>query len=271
MFNNIFSWLMGLFGFGQDPQPPSTTVGNHNSIPETNNPQHQHLDLPVVHVNEPFGTSSFDQMPVVQSFMATTDQKTLTKEDIILRVLDIEKGYVNDPKDSGGETNFGITIMVAHQHEKMLRRDFGWNGKMIDLTKPMAIHIYEENYWKPLRLDTIIKTSPFLADKLFDISVNIGMRRAGEWLQRALNAFNREQRDYLDVTEDGYVGDRTLEALNGLIRHRGKKDAVDRLIMALIVLQGYHYLEISRKYPKNETFVWGWYARLMKHLDSYFK
>lgn len=35
------------------------------------------------------------------------------KDKIINEIIRVEGGYVNDPRDSGGETNFGITVAVA--------------------------------------------------------------------------------------------------------------------------------------------------------------
>ena len=37
------------------------------------------------------------------------------KTKIINEIIGVEGGYVNDPSDSGGETNFGITVAVARQ------------------------------------------------------------------------------------------------------------------------------------------------------------
>ena len=42
------------------------------------------------------------------------------KERIINEIIRVEGGYVNNPSDSGGGTNFGITVAVARQ--------FGYSG-----------------------------------------------------------------------------------------------------------------------------------------------
>lgn len=36
------------------------------------------------------------------------------KENIINEIIRVEGEYVNDPSDSGGETNFDITLEVIH-------------------------------------------------------------------------------------------------------------------------------------------------------------
>lgn len=38
------------------------------------------------------------------------------KREIIDEIIRVEGGYVNDPADSGGETNFGVTVAVARAH-----------------------------------------------------------------------------------------------------------------------------------------------------------
>ena len=53
-------------------------------------------------------------------------------------VLQREKGYVNNPKDRGGETNFGITAETARRN--------GFTGNMRDLTRDQAVLIYKLEY-----------------------------------------------------------------------------------------------------------------------------
>ena len=268
MFNNLLNWFLNLWGVvSTPPTPPVTgTVGNHNTIPETSNPNHTHLNLKVDHVNvddEPV------VMPMFQSLVVIPKGGVLTKDDIIDSVVSVEGGYVNNPDDSGGETNFGITLTVAKTYEKALKEKFNWNGTMKSFTKPMAKYIYEIEYWAKLKLDDIYKTSPFLADKLFDLGVNVGKVRAAKWLQEALNVFNRKAADYKDIGVDGGIGKETLTALDALIKVRGKDKAIKTLLKALITRQGAHYQQIALDNEKNETFMFGWFDRLERHLDLY--
>ena len=60
----------------------------------------------------------------------------LTKfDDIIEIVLEHEGGYVNDPDDPGGETNFGI---AKRSHPDV---------DIANLTKEDAKIIYYQDYW----------------------------------------------------------------------------------------------------------------------------
>jgi len=56
-------------------------------------------------------------------------------DEIIEVVLHHEGGYVNDPKDPGGETNFGI---AKRSHPDV---------DIKNLTKDGAKEIYKEHYW----------------------------------------------------------------------------------------------------------------------------
>lgn len=282
MFTDWLKWL-----FGVDTSTPSqpngqSTIGNHNSIPETAHPNHKHQPVIVQHLNAKVAplaaTRSIsallaDQEPVVyptiQSLVQMPLGGVLTKADIINGVIQVEAGYVNNPNDKGGETNLGITAVLANEHKKTLVNEFKWDGKMKSLTKPMAVRIYEKEFWDFLNLDEIYKISPFLADKLFDIGVNVGKTRGAKWFQRALNAFNRMQKDYADIGDDGQIGKMTLTALNGFIKARGKDAAVKNLLKALICQQGAHYLDISLSREANETFTFGWFNRLDHHVDLY--
>ena len=63
--------------------------------------------------------------------------KATSFNDIIEHVLNHEGGYVDDPSDLGGETNFGIA------------KRFYPNVDIKNLTRDEAKNIYFEDYWKP--------------------------------------------------------------------------------------------------------------------------
>lgn len=164
-------------------------------------------------------------------------------------LLDIEGGYVNDPNDSGGETNFGITIRVA--------RKFGYRDKMAAMTKETALKIYKAMYWDSLSLDEVARVEASIARELFDTGVNMGIGRAGEFIQRSLNALNRNGRDYPDLIVDMDVGPRTIQALIAYINRRGRT-GVSVLLRCLNCLQGAFYIELAERRQKDESFLYGW-------------
>ena len=124
-----------------------------------------------------------------------TTVSEMTKDFIIRHAVAVEAGYVNDPADSGGETNHGITIATATEYKKDLVDKFNWDGKMINLTEAMAMYIYDKGWWQRLALDDIIAIHPFIADRLFDFGINAGRSRGAIALQRSINSFNRSQSD----------------------------------------------------------------------------
>ena len=167
-------------------------------------------------------------------------------------VVGIEGGYVDDPADSGGKTRYGITEDVA--------REFGYQGPMAKLPAETAHEIYRTGYWDKMRLDDIALPCPLLAAELFEAGVNCGPGAAASWLQIALNACNTEGSLYPDIAEDGDIGDETLGALRSLIKSATRD--VDRLLASMCnILQGAHYIELSRERKKDERFVRGWIER----------
>jgi len=58
-----------------------------------------------------------------------------------------EGGYVNNPSDPGGETNWGITRAVAV--------DNGYTGSIKLMPKETAKGIYKKMYWDRLRCDQL--------------------------------------------------------------------------------------------------------------------
>lgn len=174
----------------------------------------------------------------------------MNKKDIIDAVIAVEGGYVNDPSDSGGETNYGITVAVARAN--------GYKGSMRNLTRDIAYGIYEKQYWAKLKLDDIFAIAPKTAEKMFDIGVNAGTGRAGKWIQTSINALNYKAKyTGKDLAVDGAVGAKTVKALAKFIKHRGNKgDTVTKRM--LNALQGAHYINIATKYTKNKKYTYGW-------------
>lgn len=160
-----------------------------------------------------------------------------------------EGGYSDDPNDSGGETNHGITARVA--------RRAGYMGAMRDLTPGAAKLIGRTEYWDKLKLDQVAPLSYDVARELFDTSFNMGPVIAGLFLQRSLNVFNGQGKFYSDVTTDGQVGSMTVGALKSYLGRRGTEGSMV-LMRALNGLQCARYILLAESRAKDEEYVYGW-------------
>jgi lysozyme family protein len=173
----------------------------------------------------------------------------MTIETLLDELIGREGGYVNDPRDAGGETIWGITIATARAN--------GFTGAMRTMTREQAKAIYRSQYWIRPRFSEVEVIYPLVAEELLDTGVNMGVRKAGEFLQVALNALNNQGRDYADIGEDGAVGNATLGAIRAYKAKRGA-EGQSVLLKALNCLQGARYIELSRLRSANESFVYGW-------------
>jgi lysozyme family protein len=168
---------------------------------------------------------------------------------LLEELLRKEGGYVDHRDDRGGATNFGITEPVA--------RAAGWAGRMQDLPRDFALAIYRRRYWTGPGFATVAGIAPAVAAELFDTGVNMGPGVAIAFLQRSLNALNRQGRDWADVAIDRSIGPATLAALRRLIAVRGAAGEAT-LLKALNALQGARYIELAEGRAANESFLYGW-------------
>lgn len=173
----------------------------------------------------------------------------MTKNDIINNIIAVEGGYVDDPNDSGGETNYGITVAVA--------RENGYTGPMRDLPRQLAFDIYTAKYWDAVSADNMPVE---LAHEIVDTAVNMGVSAASKIFQRALNALNNRGKLFRDIVVDGRIGTGTIAALNSYLEVRD----LDVLIRALNCLQGTRYIELCEAHEKNESFMYGWIKNRVK-------
>jgi lysozyme family protein len=144
-----------------------------------------------------------------------------------------ESGYVNDPKDAGGETKFGISKRsYPHLDIKNLTRD-------------QARKIYFCDFWLKAKCEQIEDEN--IATKFFDLTVHTGIQQAVKLIQRALRAAR------MKVTEDGIIGSMTLIAIN-------KADPTDLLAALKSEAAGYYRL-IANTNPSQQRFIDGWLSR----------
>ena len=170
-------------------------------------------------------------------------------EQMIDELIGREGGYSFNPNDSGGETMWGITATTARRN--------GYQGAMSQMPRTTAATIYRNEYFVQPGLDKVYAVSQSIAEEMFDTSVNMGVSLAGSWLQRILNALNRQGRDYADISVDGRIGAATVDALRTFLSRRGA-DGETAILRALNCQQGARYLDVTESRPQNEDFYFGW-------------
>lgn len=144
------------------------------------------------------------------------------------RLIGHEGGYVDDPKDPGGETKWGISKR-AYPHVDIR-----------NLTREQAKEIYRQDYWLALRADDYEGAIGF---QLFDMAVNSGLGAASRTLQRAVGA-----------TEDGKIGPVTI----GLMHELGTAKVLARF--------NAERLEHLTFLPTWERFGKGWARRIADNM-----
>lgn len=163
---------------------------------------------------------------------------------MIQAVLQREGGYVNDPRDAGGETNYGITKDTA--------KVFGYTGPMRALPESTAATIYKHLYYLQPGFDKVASVYTRVADEMFDTGINMGPHNAGVFLQRLLNVLNGS-----GLKVDGAVGPATIQELSRFKQKRGAAgEAV--LLKGLDALQGERYITLAENRSANQAFLYGW-------------
>lgn len=180
-----------------------------------------------------------------------------------------EGGYSNDPNDTGGETWKGV---ARNKHPN-------WEGwAIVDAHKEMTpnwetvlhedkqleedvLKFYEKEFWDKMKLSKI--SSQAIANELYDTGVNQGTGMAAKQLQWALNLLNNDQKHYPDITVDGGIGPKTIEAFNSYMdtaefRSRNVERNERTFLKVLNGLQFIRYKEIVDNSPGQEVFFYGW-------------
>jgi lysozyme family protein len=151
--------------------------------------------------------------------------------------LGYEGGDVNNPKDSGGHTNFGITQKVYDSYR--LNRELT-SQSVSAITYDEVQQIYYSQYWQPIRGDDL---PVGLSLAVFDYAVNSGVSRAVKDLQRVLN-----------VSVDGQLGEVTCKAAIDAVKNSATPTVIDLYCQAR--------LTFMRSLSTWATFGKGWQPRV---------
>ena len=119
-------------------------------------------------------------------------------------ILHHEGGYVNHPKDPGGETNLGVT--------KRVYEEFGGTKDMKELTVEDVAPIYKKGYWDKMRGDDLPNGLDLC---VFDFGVNAGPGRAAKYLQTMIG-----------TVADGGIGPNTLKAVEAYVSEHGIEKSI---------------------------------------------
>ncbi len=160
-------------------------------------------------------------------------------------IIDREGGYVNDPDDPGGATNYGVTIHTMRR----LGLDLDGDGRVTAsdvqrLSKDQAVEIFLKHYFYDPR---IAELPEILQASVFDMYVNAG-NNAVKILQRLLLQMGET------VSVDGAIGPQTIGASQSAARK-----APDHLADAYGIARRNYYFAIadkrvaSRKYARTRA------------------
>lgn len=143
-------------------------------------------------------------------------------------LLEHEGGLVDDPRDPGGITKYGISLKAYPS--------LGKEG-IKQLTIAAAGDIYKRDYWDAVRCDDMPDKVRLI---LFDCAVNQGVGFAAKALQSAAG-----------VAADGKLGPGTLAKVNGVDPYK--------LVGEFAVLRAFRYMA-NPNFPRYGR---GWLRRLL--------
>lgn len=118
--------------------------------------------------------------------------------ECLAQILKSEGGYVDDPRDNGGATNFGVTKKT---YENWVGREVT-KEEIKNLTIEDVAPIYKDRYWNLVRSDELKDGCDLL---LFDLAVHSGPRRSVKIAQQTA-----------ETLVDGLIGPKTIAAINAM-------------------------------------------------------
>lgn len=170
----------------------------------------------------------------------------------ITLVLKHEGHYVDNPNDPGGATNYGISLRFVKSLPPGIlppNNHLPLDAKYIkSLSINEAEQIYKVEFWDKGNFAQIINQT--LANKVFDMAVNMGTHQAILLLQRAITQLNPK----IQILNDGNLDVATITAVNSL-------NAAQLLAKYQQVLRDFYCL-LAKEHPQFQVFLHGWINRV---------
>ena len=156
-----------------------------------------------------------------------------TVKEIAAAIVQREGGYVNDPDDPGGATNFGVTIHTMRRLGIDLDHDGDVDATDVKLlTRAQAVEIFITHYFERPRIAELPKS---LQPSVFDMYVNAG-GNAVKILQRLLRDMGH------DVRVDGALGPKSIRAT-----HTAFDSAPEHMADAYAIARRNYYFRLADK------------------------
>jgi lysozyme family protein len=181
---------------------------------------------------------------------------------ILAGVYAVEGGYVNDARDPGGATSYGVTEQVA--------RDYGYRGDMRRFPQhcdgPATIcadAVYVRSYIAAPGYMPLVEIEPAVAGELIDTAVNMGPRRPNRWYRLTMNALGEAH------LPDGTapLGPIDVAAYRMLQAKLGVIPACTATLDALDARQAAEYRRLATANPKLRAFLKGWLRNRIGNAD----
>lgn len=163
-----------------------------------------------------------------------------TVKQIAQEIVHREGGYVNDPDDPGGATNFGVTIHTMRRLGLDLDRDGDVDAADVRaLSREQAVEIFIKHYFEGPLIGHLPNA---LQATVFDMYVNAG-GNAIKILQRLLRDMGH------DVSVDGALGPQSLAAVQ-----KAFDTAKTYLVDAYGIARRNYYLRIADRRPASRKY-----------------
>jgi lysozyme family protein len=181
-------------------------------------------------------------------------------EEIVAR----EGGFVNDPADPGGATNFGVTIHTLRR----LGLDLTGDGQVNEadvrrLTRAQAVEIFIEDYFRRPGISALPEA---IQASVFDMYVNAGAN-AVKVLQRLLTEMG------FPCTDDGAIGPQTIRAAQ-----QAAEAAPTHLADAYAIARRNYYYALADARPASRRYArrkdggkGGWILRAESFMDTRYR
>lgn len=182
---------------------------------------------------------------------------TLSPYEQAKEIVRREGGWVDDPADAGGATNYGVSLRYARGIGLDLDGDGDTDADDIRRVTPeKAVELYLDDFFYGPKID---RFPTAIQPVLFDMAVNAGGGGAIRILQELLGAVHDAVPNLVPDCgrPDGVAGRKTFAAFRSAWENLGPNTVIN----AYVDERKAFYRDLARRRPSQRRFLDGWLNR----------
>lgn len=163
-------------------------------------------------------------------------------------------------------SNYGLSSEIVNKYRNNWK-EYNYNGDLMTISEEFVKFIYYNEYWVPMKGDTLVKVNPYLIYSMILFSLKSSVKKASTVLQMVLNTFT-DVGHYNALVEDGILGKASVSAVECVYAALGEEG--ERILTNAVLCElSDKFIETANANPSAKQYTRNWLNLAYDMLHEY--